>query len=557
MLAAHEANNDLERLYNYFIKEANGDPIPFGTWEKISLFLELFGASGGIYSYPPAKQYSKGKPSWLSYSLQITNPLSNTLFLSKATDDLFNTIAMETKVPQEISDIIRLTPKKDLLLKYGKMLLGSVVCAIPFGVVTYLFPLPHCDSKACIGTIVTHSVVANTILHAISWNLILTPQYWFYRLPTLPLEKLWSLLKTSCLSPEEEQNAIISRSKEQIYQKYRDHLGKFFGSGGRKIVEGYLNDSDSNAATLLRSVRREATLQTFIDTVARYQPEDVEQRPGNFRACVSTTNKALQNYIVPILGALLIVIGCIGLIFDPIYVGQAEHLSLAVSIALGILPSYSTAVLCSFYGSAVMGQVYDYLTTWSSSLRSKFSLEARLNPVTFSLFLLFNLYVSAFAYGTAVELIETVFGASRWDSIRPYLVYIAIPALQILSLIPLLNLFDTVAGNVKAKFASESDDKEAARLLVKSNLFSQRLQQLDGDSLMTSLDNIPAAQVTALGLTKQNITTDIAFLDNLEKTIVPKRGSGCCSSFWSRPSAEEQPLLSAIVAEPPAQSSKL
>lgn len=43
---------------------------------------------------------------------------------------------------------------------------------------------------------------------------------------------------------------------------------------------------------------------------------------------------------------------------NPIYIGVTEHLGLAASNAIGSLPTYSTAVLCAFYGTAIFNQIY-------------------------------------------------------------------------------------------------------------------------------------------------------------------------------------------------------
>ncbi|STX49515.1 Uncharacterised protein [Legionella hackeliae] len=92
-------------LYDHFIKETNGDPIPFGRGSKIGLFLELLGGTGGVYAWPPAWEYAKQKAPWQAYSFAIANPISNALFLIKATDDLIDTIQAEANVPKEIAGL--------------------------------------------------------------------------------------------------------------------------------------------------------------------------------------------------------------------------------------------------------------------------------------------------------------------------------------------------------------------------------------------------------------------------------------------------------------------
>ena len=150
--------------------------------------MELLGGTGGIYSWPPALAYAKGKQPWLVYSFAITNPLSNVLFLMKASDDLFDTIQRELQVPVELNQLIEIPTKKELVVKYLKISVGSVLCIAPFAAVAYLFPLPKCTETWCLSLTVTHSILTNLILHAVAWNIILTPDFWYYRLPVWPLK---------------------------------------------------------------------------------------------------------------------------------------------------------------------------------------------------------------------------------------------------------------------------------------------------------------------------------------------------------------------------------
>src|SRR3990167_3012582 len=156
-----EQSNALEALFQYYIQESTGDPIPFSKHVFIPLSLELLGGSAGIYSWPPATKYAQDTTPWIKYSLIITNPLSNVLFLLKATDDFFNTLAIEFTIPHPLKAILTRTHKTELRRKYLKILVGSAICAIPFGVTTYLFPLPHCETTACLSAIIVHSWISN------------------------------------------------------------------------------------------------------------------------------------------------------------------------------------------------------------------------------------------------------------------------------------------------------------------------------------------------------------------------------------------------------------
>lgn len=508
--------NALESLYNYFIKEMSGDPIPFGQWEKVSVALEILGGSGGIYAWPPAWEYSKDKSPWLAYSITLTNPVSNVLFLAKATDDLFDYIAMELTTPLELKDILELPTTRELTIKYIKMLLGSIICAIPFGIAVDLFPLPNCESKSCLASIVTHALAANTILHAISWNFILMPAFWYYRLPILPLEKMYDYIQVQRLTDTQRELLEIKQNQEDIFQKYKNHLSQFFVSGVEKMVDDYIkNRGKSGNPISLKAIEDKSN--TSLILFAKAIPEEKSILPA------IQPLSFFNNWGIGFLGGTFMIVGCIGWIANPIYLGLKENLTVTQSIAAGILPAYSTAVLCAFYGSAIIKQVYHYLTSWSGNCSDKFSLEARLYPKTFAIFLVLNAYVAAFSYGTAQQLIITLFGDSMWDNYRPYLQDISIPALQILSFVPLLGLFNAFIRKSIAKFGAEGDHKLAARLLTKSNIISQRLQQMNGEILMASIEQYLPIQQKALRIDPNEFNRDMDRLKELklqkEKTM--------------------------------------
>lgn len=528
----------LTRLYDYFINEKYGDPIPFGAWEKFSSVLMLIGASSGIYSWPAAWQYAKDKNPLLKYSITISNPLSSVLFLAKATDDLFDTIGTELKKPEPLVDILVLPAKSELVAKYSKMLAGSVICAVPFAIAVYLFPLPNCNEAPCLITTVTHSLLANTILHAISWNLILTPQFWYYRLPTLPFEKAYSHAKKRYLTQIQRHLLEIEQQKDHIYRKYKNILSQFFASGIEKIVDDYLKNRQS--PTKLQDYRalknNDSNLINFITLAEREKHPDELHPPSCLARVGSSINSVLSNGVVGFVGATFMIVGCSGWVANPFYLALKEGLNLIEAIFAGILPSYSTTVLCAFYGSAVANQIYQYLTSWSGNCSDKFSVEARLYPKTFAVFLIINTYMAIFAFGNAQTLTQAVFGDEMWDDYRPYLLGISIPALQLLSFVPLAGLFNAVMRKTIGKFGQQSDDQYAARLLTKSVVMIQRLQQMNGEQLMHSLETFSPDQQKALGVDYEQFTNDLQSLNNLaiekENTLPQLQNtSGVYTSF--------------------------
>ncbi|STX49512.1 Uncharacterised protein [Legionella hackeliae] len=125
-----------------------------------------------------------------------------------------------------------------------------------------------------------------------------------------------------------------------------------------------------------------------------------------------------------------------------------------------------------------------------------------------------------FAYASGVQLIRTVFADKMWDDIRPALEDIAMPTLQILSFIPLMDLFSLMIRKSQAKFGSlENDDTLAARLLVKMSLIIHYIQQMKGEVLMQSINRYTPEQQQALGIDPEQFKTDLEAFSKLKEQM--------------------------------------
>ena len=409
-----QETNDLERIYNHFIKEQNGNPIPFGKWEISCTVLELIGASGGIYIWPVVEEFAKGKTPWIAWSFKLTNPLSNMLFLINAAEDLSDNIITELNPPSALRDIIKPLAGKALVIKYIQMGIGSVIfCSVPFGAATYLFPLPSCEAAACLGVTITHSIASNAILHAIAWDIILRPEYWIYRLPFIPFEKAYEYTRNHFRTQEEQKQLVINSKKDAIYQTYRTILKQTFSQAADRIVGDYIKTHSTETLSELAN----GSVTTFVNG----NPVTITPAPRQsaWKSYLYSAHNFFRNHVVNSVGAAATIIGGVAWVANPIYLGLQEGLTLAESIAAGGIPTYSTLVLFAFYGANVSSQLYNYLTSWNG-IRSKFSLEAQLYPKTFALFLPINLYIAYFAYAAAQELITTIFSDDMWDDYRPF-----------------------------------------------------------------------------------------------------------------------------------------
>lgn len=503
---------DLQRLFDHFIKENNGDPIAFERWEKIGLLIQIIGASGGIYVYPTAVAWGKGRSLFLAKSVAFSNPASNTLFLANATYALVQSVGVEVKSPPEaLKDIVKMPSKSVLRVKHLKMLIGSLICAVPFGINVYLYPFPGCDSKGCLPVSILHAVIANTILHAISWDLILRSENWYYRLPLLPFEKLYRVLTNLCQSDVERALFKIEVRKGAMAKKYKELIKMALMGGVHGIAKRKLLSADEFFS--LEELKQEGF--SIIDFVKFGQQSITQPLLGQNRQTIS--QPTFFRKAVGLVGAGLTIMGGAGWVASPIYLSRQQGLSWPASIAISALPTYSTLVLFSFYGSAISQQLYDYLTTWKGGLKNKFSIEARRHPKKFIGFSVINTYMSIFAFACAQQLISTVFAGDDLDVLRSILFNIALPIFILLSFIPLSSLFDTVLKESVARLGREDDEETLlSRLFLTTFLMCQYLEFLSADSLLNSLNDLTEEEQGVLGIDTVELAEDTLKLTDLE-----------------------------------------
>lgn len=510
-LADDYEGNLIEVMHNFFIKEEQGDPIPFDRSQKIVLFVQALGATAGVYAWPPAAEFAKGKPEWIALSIMITNPLSSVLFLTKATADFLNATIQDFTAPKQIANIISLPSAKELLNKYGKITAGSVICAIPFGILTYFYPLPGCNSKACLSVIVFHSWLSNTIMHALSWGFIMTPAFWYYRLPTLPFTSLYKKLRNYFLSDSEREYLSDIKELESIYNKYRIILSSKVISATENNVSFAWDAVKRHQYELSNSVLKEKTFVEFI-------------RLGSMNESIGYQRSLL--FSAKFFGAIFTMIGILGWILSPFYLASSTFgFGLWETLAFGILPAYTTIVLSTFFGQHIWEQIYTYFTSYNG-LMSKLPVEAKYFPIPFTILTLCNCYISAFAYANGKQYIEsTEFNLEIWQKSQPILANIAIPALILLSFIPLQDLNKAMLRGVNATVGESNNEKvKAMRLLSASTLFSGYLQKMDGKKMMKSLAQYSIAdRKIILGMNASEFEVDYDTFHKKYQTIEQKK----------------------------------
>ena len=63
---------------------------------------------------------------------------------------------------------------------------------------------------------------------------------------TPSFEKLYSLIKTKCSSPNELALSLLKEEQQTIYDRYKNNLLKKFSSTAEKIVKDYLSQVESS-----------------------------------------------------------------------------------------------------------------------------------------------------------------------------------------------------------------------------------------------------------------------------------------------------------------------
>lgn len=530
LLAAMEAQptqaEGLDRLFEHYMGQVSvGSRGTFNRQEAAKLALELTGGSAGVYYWPSADNYAKNKAAWLRYSLILGNTTTGVLFLINATDQFLEHEFQEWSTPTDLADILQFPDKKGLFRKELKVLLGSATCAIPFAISAYFFPLPGCRGS-CLGVAVTHSEASNTILHAISWGLILTPAFWYYRLPLLPFTWSYRKYKFSQLSEKEKQIVLLNQQIESIYQKYRDLLTEFYNKAVSKIFTDQVNAQIDNSPDRRKAIELIPQMKS-IEGIAELAYGDTQEssepiQPHSSRLwCLChATHSLLLNGGAKFIGSIFMIAGTIGWIGNPFYL-LSEDLdrSTAESIIFGILPAYSMGVLSAFYGSIFVDRFYRFLTTSWDDPRDKLPVEVKLYPKSFLLFTLINAYLSFFSYATAEALIDKIFGSAMWDAFRPHLQNNAYPAMQLLSFMALQDLFVLYARKMAASFGSD-DNKILAQLQIQSSCIPQRIQQVKGDVLMSRLRECKEELLTHhLKINPEKLSQDIEYLSQLNDEL--------------------------------------
>ncbi len=490
----------LEQLFDFYIKERQGDPIAFKTGDLGLLFLELLGASAGVYNWPPAEKFSKNMATWLKYSFVVSNPASNIFFLLKALSDFFNSLLTETTLPPALASILNKPSNRTLIIKYLTIFTGSGICGIPFGIMTKLFPPPGCTSQLCIGFTVAHSILANAVLHALSFSLLLTAKFWYYRLPLLPFEKLYRWYRST---PQTKRAAMI----EDIYTKYRSLIAGSLMASATQLVKNY------RLARANPSMQRLTSLDALSETGNRFILDSFQEMVRATQADVPplTSNRwwrlPLTLNVVETGGSALMMLACIGFITNPLYIANQEKSS--IGYALASVPTYAMAVLCAFFGKIVFRQIYDFLTLWTESFLDKLPVEATLYPALYIPLMLFNAFIAVFSFATNLELIDTIFADPTWDGIRPFLKGNSIAMIVLLSFIPMGDLIAHVIRAFSSRLGKpEEDTTQAVRLLVKSAAMAARVNQLDGPQLISTLLNYSSETLQTFGINQAELLGD-------------------------------------------------
>lgn len=487
-------------LRYYYGDTASNRPI-FNRSDLIKVILEILASTAGIYYWPSADTYAKALSTGLRENFVLGNTTTGVLFLMNATHTFLDGVEREIKgAPPELRDILKSSTCRELAIRYMKMLSGSLLCAIPFGITAYLFPLPGCISVGCLAGSFIHATIANTILHAISWRLIL--DIWYYRLPILPFEKLYSCYQLSKLPQSEKQVVLREQGREKVYSRYRTKVGDFCRSAVEEIIIEHLNNG--------RQCKFETKdFQSLVGLASQIMR--IRQGVASSNTYVSTLDKAIFKSTF-LLGAVFMIAGCIGWVVNPSYV-LYDKIGVGGAV-LGGLSGWSMAALCIFYGQAFIPRGYRFLTNFLSEPLNSIPIEGRLHPISYTLFTLIASYLSIFSFATAEALVDTIFKSGMWDWARGFLKGCGYGAIPLLSFLSLIDLYCLWTRKITAQWGNE-ENKKIARLLLQP--VGEELATMEGGCLITQLKEIAKEmQQIVVG---SKFARDTAQLDSIEYKI--------------------------------------
>ncbi len=509
-----EESNALEEVSNYYL---DTNHLPTRTYEmyKQAVMLSVAISGAGLYiviadNYVNRIRGLYGDDTFEPIHYILGNCLGSLVVLYNSTD-IFLTARDNEVVPSELSDVLDnpFSSKWARRARDAAIVFFSALSSVPLSIASITHPAQWMSPEL----IYTQAVVTeidNTLLHFPPIYLAL--QNRAFRFPVLPFELIYQYC---CYrQTQEDQNRI---DRNQVYSFLKQRLITQLDAAQKKIILQHIRirrsprDFNVYISTLLETIirgeadgdmenNRSSTavalprLMAILDYAPPYDPSKEQ----------TTTETCLL--LPPFLygaGALLVTLGAIGYLAEPVNAVTEWTGSEKEGLLLSFAPMYFFTVLLIYFGGNSMQRTQHYLTSWEED-QVKMPLEFRLYYSKLAFISLVGLcYLSVFSYAGASEMIYTNFSDKQYDDIRPLLLLFAKTGIPFLTFTAMIDFTRLLMG----KFALHCGDNNKKMMMQLNTMINQMktvgIPLMNGEKLITSLEQLRDDQLHQFGINQE------------------------------------------------------
>jgi hypothetical protein len=524
----------LEVVSEYYL---NPDNLPALKSEKRKQIAMLAVALSGAPLYAiPADHYATrtfGDNLGLRINFIIGTCTPALVVLYNSTD-IFLMIRANSRIPAALNQALKKTVSshqnkiEDLLI-----LTGSALSAMPLTVISMAYPIPSLPLPVVI-LMAAAVQFDNTVLHFLPIKLALSNS--LYRLPFLPFELFYKRFFRPVPAEKTQHENKKQREKEVMYNENKGAFLKALGQVQKNIA---LNGFKFNFSKMQYQV----VIPIEVLTVARDSNDyNLTKLRKIMTYTMTNKSKPVSQYEQPLrkflygVGAFWVISSCSGYLAATVTQLTALTRNLGAGIALSAPSVYFLTVLFAFFGGNALNGTYDYLTSWDED-DLKIPLEFKLYPKISAALMLFSVYLAAFSYAAADELIQDNYNEDEIDGLFSVLVWLAQTGIPFLSLTAMIAFSRSMLGKVALHYG-EGDTKAVAELNGMLAGLQMGTGFVTGEEFTASLDNLTSEELkTFTGMTVEQLQdskTELSHIDDEPDTDISRSPRGAYSSLDSQ-----------------------
>ncbi len=495
----------IEVLSDYYL---NPDNLPALKSEKRKQLAMLAVALSGAPLYAiPADHYSTrvfgdNLGLRINYIIGTCTPALVVLYNST---DIFLMIRANSRIPAALNQVLKQpVSSQQNKLNDALIILGSALSAMPLTVISMAYPIPNLPLPVVI-LMAAAVQFDNTVLHFLPIQLALSNP--LYRLPFLPFEFFYKRFIKTVPDDKTQQEMLKSREKKAVI--FNQNKGAFLGTIGLVRKNISLHGFKFDFSTLQYQV----VIPNEVLRVARNTHQSGLAKLTKVMTYVTPyVSKPIPSYkpalskVLYGVGAFWVISSCSGYLAATVTQLTALTRNLGAGIALSAPSVYFLTVLFAFFGGNALNGTYDYLTAWDED-DVKIPMEFKLYPKISAVLMLFSLYLAAFSYAAADELIQDNYNEDEIDGLFSVLVWLAQTGVPFLSLTAMIGFSRRMLGKAALHYGDD-DIKAVAELdgmleglqmgtgFVSGEDFTASLENLTPDELET-LTQMPVSKLLA------------------------------------------------------------